>query len=199
MAQARIEISKYPALLEKMVKAGFKMLSLGMESPHDRILAQLDKGFNSATIRRSFAILKKYPIFYIGYFIFGNISETEEEMLYIAEFAKEIEIDSILFSSLRIDKYSPLREILKKTPGYHLTDKNRLYSDTYSHGALKKIRKRIQSSFYTPVRCLKIAWKLIAIRLFTFREILSFLIAGPFLLKGLVVEKIKKVRLDDSL
>lgn len=191
LAQARIELSKSPALLEKMVKAGFKMLTLGIESPHDRILAQLDKGFNSDTVRKSLAVFKKYPIFYIGYFIYGNIGETEDEMLYIPKFAKEIGIDSIIFNNLRIDKFSPLREVLEKTPGYHLTHKNRLYSDAYSHGDLKKIRKKIQFSFYTPIRFLKIAWKLFALRLFTFREIAAFFVAVPFLMKKIVVKKIQ--------
>ena len=33
MAQARIDIARYPRLLEKMVKAGFKVLLIGIESP----------------------------------------------------------------------------------------------------------------------------------------------------------------------
>jgi len=52
-----------------MVKAGFKILLMGIESPHDHILAELDKGFDSATIRKHFAVLKNYPIYYHGYFI----------------------------------------------------------------------------------------------------------------------------------
>jgi len=199
IAQARIEISKYPALLDKMVKAGFKVLLLGIESPHDRILVQLDKGFNSDTIRKSLAILTKYPIYYSGYFIYGNIGETEEEMLYIPKFAKEIGIDSIVFNNLRIDKFSPLREVLKKTPGYHLTDSNKLYSDTYSYAALRKINNRIQTSFYTPLRCLKMAWKFLVVRAFTFREISSALITLPFLLNRIVVRKIQKDRLGGTL
>ena len=66
-------------------------------------------------------MLKKYPIYYHGYFIYGNIGETEEEMLYISKFAKEIGVDSITFQKLRIEKFSPLREIVDKTPGYHVT------------------------------------------------------------------------------
>ncbi|MDD4894447.1 MAG: radical SAM protein, partial [Candidatus Omnitrophica bacterium] len=72
-AQARIDIARYPGLLGKMVKAGFKALLIGIESPHDWILKQLDKGFDQATIRKSFEVLRKYPFFYSGYFIYGNI------------------------------------------------------------------------------------------------------------------------------
>ncbi|MFA5063809.1 MAG: radical SAM protein, partial [Candidatus Omnitrophota bacterium] len=95
MAQARIDIAKHPRLLGKMVKAGFKALLIGIESPHNWILKQLNKGFNQEAIRKYFKVLKKYPIFYNGYFIYGNIGETEKEMLYIGQFAKEIGVDSI--------------------------------------------------------------------------------------------------------
>lgn len=63
IAQARIELAGHPRLLEKMVKAGFKVLLVGIESPHDWILKQLDKGFSQKTIRDSFAVLNRYPIF----------------------------------------------------------------------------------------------------------------------------------------
>ncbi len=86
IVQTRIEIARYPLLLEKMVRAGFKALLIGIESPHDRILVQLNKGFDSNAIRKYFSVLSKYPIYYHGYFIYGNISETEDEMLYIAKY-----------------------------------------------------------------------------------------------------------------
>ncbi|MCX5666071.1 MAG: radical SAM protein [Candidatus Omnitrophica bacterium] len=199
LAQARIEIANHPRLLEKMVKAGFKMLFMGIESPHDRILAQLNKGFDSNTIRRSFAVLKKYPIYYHGYFIYGNIGETEEEMLCIAKFAKEISLDSITFQKLRIEKFSPLRKLAENTPGYHVTYRGELYSDTYSHPALKKIGRQIKFSFYTPLQILKIVKKFAAVKFFTFNEIILFMMAGPGLLWSVLVREKKKKRLGNSL
>lgn len=199
IAQARIDIAKHPKILDKMVKAGFKMLLLGIESPHDRILAQLNKGFDSNTIRKAFSVLRKYPIYYHGYFIYGNIGETEEEMLCISKFAKEINLDSITFQKLRIEKYSPLRKLAEETPGYHVTDKGELYSDTYSHASLKKIGRKIKFSFYTPTRLMKIVRKLSIIKFFTFGEIMSFLTASPFLLKSVIVREVQKKRLGDSL
>ncbi|MFC1576319.1 B12-binding domain-containing radical SAM protein [Candidatus Omnitrophota bacterium] len=199
IAQARIEVSKHPRLLEKMVKAGFKILLMGIESPHDRILTQLNKGFNSDTIRKSFKVLKKYPIYYHGYFIYGNIGETEEEMFYIAQFAKEIDVDSITFQKLRIEKFSPLLELAKKTPGYHVTHRGELYSDTYPHSKLKKIGRRIKFSFYKPVKLIKIARKLLIVRLFTFKEVMSFILAGPKLLVRVIAREIHKNRLGDSI
>ena len=199
LAQARIEIAKHPRLLDKMVKAGFKMLFMGIESPHDHILAELNKGFNSAEIRRCFAVLKKYPIYYHGYFIYGNIGETKEEMLYIAKFAKEISLDSITFQKLRIEKFSPLRKIAENTPGYHVTAKGELYSDTYRHDALKKIGRQIKFSFYTPLQVLKILNKFLVVKFFTFKEIVIFIMTGPRLLWSVLAREVKKKRLGDSL
>jgi len=199
LAQARIEIARHPRLLDKMVKAGFKMLFIGIESPHDHILAELNKGFDSGTIRECFAVLKKYPIYYHGYFIYGNIGETEQEMLYIAKFAKEINLDSITFQKLRIEKFSPLRKVAENTPGYHVTAKGELYSDTYSHASLKKIGRQIKFSFYTPPQILKILNKFLIVKFFTFNEVCSFLIAGPRLLNRLIVREVQKKRLGDSL
>lgn len=200
IAQARIEIAKYPGLLKKMVKAGFKVLLIGIESPHDWILTQLNKGFNQQTIRSSFAVLRRYPIFYSGYFIYGNIGETEEEMLYIPRFAKEIGVDAIACNKLRIEKFSPLRELAEKSPGYHITEKGEFYSDTYSHAALKKIGRRIKFSFYTPYRFVHILWKNIFVtRFFTFNEIVSFFLKTPLLLKSVIARERQRGRLGDSL
>lgn len=200
VAQARLEIARYPQLLGKMVKAGFKALLLGIESPHDRILAQLNKGFDSATIRKAFKVLTKYPIYYSGYFIYGNIGETKEEMLYIAQFAKEIGVDSIACNKLRIEKFSPLRALAENSPGYHITDRGEFYSDTYDYPALKKIGRTIKFSFYTPSRYLKILWKNIFVtKFFTFGEVLSLFIVIPRLICATIAREIKKGRLADSL
>jgi len=198
-AQVRLDIAKYPVLLEKMVKAGFKALLIGIESPHDRILAQLNKGFNSAEIRKFFAILKEYPIFYHGYFIYGNITETEDEMLYIPEFAKEIGVDSITCLKLRIEKFSPLRELVARTPGYRVNEKGELHCDFYSRSDLKKMGRRIKFSFYTPARFSKMFAKCLRIKFFTFKEVVMLFAAIPFILKNVIIRDIQKGRLLDSL
>jgi len=200
MAQARLDIAKYPTLLKKMVKAGFKALLIGIESPHDWILKQLNKGFNQETIRKYFKVLVKYPIFYNGYFIYGNIGETEEEMLYIAQFAKEIGVDSIACNKLRIEKFSPLKKIAEETPGYHITHRGELYSDTYNHAALKKIGRRIKFSFYSPLRYVKILWRnIFIVKFFTFKEILFFLAVSPRLFISVIKRELRRGRLGDSL
>lgn len=198
-AQVRIDIAKHPPLLKKMVKAGFKILLLGIESPHDWILAQLNKGFDSDTIRKSFAVLKRYPMFYHGYFIYGNIGETEDQMLYIPRFAREIGVDSITCLKLRIEKFSPLRDLAQRTPGYHITESGQLYSDAYSYADLKKIGRRIKFSFYTPVRLFKIFSKSVGMGFLSFREIALFLMAFPLVLENAIIQDVHKGRLRDSL
>jgi radical SAM superfamily enzyme YgiQ (UPF0313 family) len=200
VAQARIEIARYPDLLEKMVKAGFKALLIGIESPHDWILKQLNKGFDQETIRKYFKVLRKYPIFISGYFIYGNIGETEEEMLYIPRFAKEIGVDAIACNKLRIEKFSPLKDLALKTPGYHITDRGELYSDVYSHAALKKIGRKIKFSFYTPSRYAKIFWKnIFVIKFFTFKQMLLILLTAPRLIASVLIREGKSGKLKDSL
>jgi anaerobic magnesium-protoporphyrin IX monomethyl ester cyclase len=197
--QTRIEIAKHPRLLDKMVKAGFKTLLIGIESPHDHILKQLDKGFDSQTIIKYFEVLKNYPLYYHGYFIYGNIGETKDEMLYIAEFAKKIGLDSITFLKLRIEKFSLLKEVVEKTPGYHIASNDCVYSDEISYDNLKKIGRQIKFSFYTPGRYLRILKKCFAIKFFLFRDIAMLMLILPRVLAGVIRREIQRGRLKDSL
>jgi radical SAM superfamily enzyme YgiQ (UPF0313 family) len=197
--QTRIEIARSPQLLEKMAKAGFKVMLIGIESPHDWILKQLNKGFDSKTVRESFKVLKKYPFYYHGYFIYGNIGETEEEMLYISQFAKEIGVDSITFLKLRIEKFSLLKELVEKTPGYHIASNDAVYSDKYSYDALKKIGRRIKFSFYTPMRYPGMLGKCFRIKFFSLGDIIALLAAIPRLVAAVIAREIQKGRLKDSL
>ncbi len=199
VVQARIDIAKQPELLEKAVKAGFKMLLLGIESSHDRILKEFNKGFDQKMIREYFKVLNKFPIFYHGNYIYGNISETEEEMIYLAKFSKEIGVDSVAFSRLRVNKFSPLKKVVEETPGYHLTDKGVLFSDKYSHATLKKIHRKMKFAFYTPLTLLKLVKKMMLSGFITSRDIVSFLGATPALLKGLIAREVQKKRLGDSI
>ncbi len=149
MVQTRIEIARHKELLEKAERAGFKILLMGIESPHDKILEQLDKGFNQQQIREAFKVFNKHNFYIHGYFIYGNIGETEEEMVYIAQFAKELKLDSITFQKLRVEKFSTLKEVVENTPGYYCDSVGGpVYSDTYSLKDLRRIRDRIRSKFY---------------------------------------------------
>jgi anaerobic magnesium-protoporphyrin IX monomethyl ester cyclase len=195
VVQARVDIAKHPRILDKAQQAGFKIFLMGIESPHDRILAQLQKGITQQVIRDSMAVLTRYDFLLHGYFIYGNIGETEEEMLYIAKFAQEIGLDTISFQKLRIEKFSPLKEVVETTPGYYY---NRIggpvYSDRYGPKELKRIRDRIRREFYTPRQMLRIVAKARRIGLVSPRDVAMPLLKLPILLGSVALHKAGKKR-----
>jgi radical SAM superfamily enzyme YgiQ (UPF0313 family) len=193
LVQARIDIAKHPRVLDKAEKAGFKIFLIGIESPHDRILEQLQKGITQQQVRDAFAVLTRYNFFLHGYFIYGNIGETEEEMLYIPKFAKELRLDSISFQKLRIEKFSPLKEVVEATPGYHYTRiGGPVYSDRYGLDELKRIRNRIRSGFYDLPQILHIAKKAGRLGLFRWSDLMVALPNLPRLVYGLARRKMRK-------
>ncbi len=168
IVQTRIEIARHGRLLEKAEKAGFKIFLMGIESPHDRILKQLDKGFTQQQVRDAFKVLNRFHFYIHGYFIYGNIGETEEEMVYIARFAKELKLDSISFQKLRVEKYSPLKEVIENTPGYHCDSVGGpVYSDAHSLKDLRRIRNIIRSRFYDFSQICRILKKVYTARVFS--------------------------------
>ncbi len=183
VVQARIDIARHPRILEKAEKAGFRVFLIGIESPHDWILEQLQKGITQQQVRDAFAVLTQYDVYLHGYFIYGNIGETEEEMLYIPKFAKEIKLDSISFQKLRIEKFSPLKEVVERTPGYYYeVIGGPVYSDRYGRKELKQIRNRIRSQFYDLPQIIHIVKKARRIGLFRGRDLMAVLPYIPLLL-----------------
>jgi magnesium-protoporphyrin IX monomethyl ester (oxidative) cyclase len=182
IVQTRIDVAKRPETLEKAEKAGIKVFLIGIESPHDRILEQLQKGITQQQIREAFSALTQYDFYLHGYFIYGNIGETEEEMLYIPKFAKELKLDSISFQKLRIENYSPLNEVVEATPGYYY-DRigGPVYSERYGHSELRDIRNRIKSEFYDLQQLLHIAKKAGRIGLVGWRDLMVALPNLPLL------------------
>ncbi|MBI4697525.1 MAG: B12-binding domain-containing radical SAM protein [Nitrospirae bacterium] len=192
ITQARIEIYKHPELMKKVAKAGFKMMLIGIESPHDWILKQIDKGFTSEEVRRAFKALNELPFYYHCYFIYGNIGESREEMLYIPEFAQEIGADSISFQKLQVRKFSPLKEIVEKTPGYHLDINNFVYSDKYSMKDLRQIQKGIKKKFYTLKQIYRIIGKLYGIKFITNEDLFWLFMRFPLLFYKIAAREIEK-------
>jgi len=191
--QARIDMAKYPRILDKAEKAGFRLFLIGIESPHDWILKQLSKGITQQQIRDAFAVLTQYNFFLHGYFIYGNIGETQEEMLYIPKFAKEIKVDSISFQKLRVEKFSPLKEIVENTPGYYYVHiGGPVYSDRYGRKELKQIRNRIRSEFYDWHQIIHIIKKARQTGLFDGRDLAVALPHLPLLTYRAVKRKIRK-------
>ncbi|MEW6349468.1 MAG: radical SAM protein [Thermodesulfobacteriota bacterium] len=182
LVQSRIEIYKHPEVLESAERAGVKMLLLGIESPTDRILDQLNKGFTTAELRTAFQSLRRYSFYLHGYFIYGNVTETDEEMMRIPVFARELGLDSISYQKLRIERHSPLRELVEATPGYYIGDDGILYREGVGRPGLKRISARITRRFYVPTQLLQIARKVLSTRLFSRNMILLSIFALPMML-----------------
>ncbi len=197
VVQTRIDVARHRRVLDKAEKAGFKVFLIGIESPHDRILRELQKGINQQQVREAFAVLAQYNFYLHGYFIYGNIGETEEEMLYIPKFAKEIKLDSISFQKLRVEKFSPLKELVESTQGYYY---NRIggsvYSDQYGRKELKQIRNRIRSGFYDLPQVIHIIRKARRIGLINGRDLTNIVFKLPLLMYGLARRRTRKKKID---
>jgi len=163
IAALRIDICKHPTMLEKMSRAGIRMLTVGVESATDRILDIMNKGFTTAQLVDAFKILRKYNFYIHGFYIIGNFTETEEEMLRIPEFSNRLDLDSLSAHLLRTDKYNPLNDIIHEYPGYHIVfhnDELRIHSDQYSLNDLDRIEQEITRRYYTPWNMFKFARRL---------------------------------------
>ncbi len=162
VANARIDIFKRPDVLAKMEEAGFKFFLLGLESSCDETLKFLNKGFTVAQVREAFRVLKRFNILYHGYFIIGNIGESEADMLSISQFARQVGVDTITLNRLRADKYSPLREFLANAEGYHIGKRGEVHSDRYSPERLMQISRKVNRRFYSFIHTLRLLRKLSA-------------------------------------
>ena len=116
-------------------------------------------------------------------------------MLYIPKFAKEIKLDSISFQKLRIEKFSPLKEVVEKTPGYYCKHiGGPVYSDRYGRKELKQIRNRIRSQFYDLPQFIHIVRKARRIGLVSRRDLANACLDLPLLMYRFARLKTRKRR-----
>jgi anaerobic magnesium-protoporphyrin IX monomethyl ester cyclase len=192
-ANTRLEVAKYPHMLEKAYRAGFRVLLLGIESASDRTLKQLGKGFTTGQVRDAFTVLRRFPFFCHAYFIYGNVGETEEEMMAIPEFAREVGVHTISLSLLRVDKFTPLRQLVESTPGYWIGSRGRVYSQEFGRKGLVRIRNRIRHRFlYRPGQLAKTFSALNNCEILTYRQIARLGLIAPLLLLDHVVHRSRK-------
>lgn len=185
MIECRTDVANYPEILKKMWKAGFRIIAYGIESAQNNTLQRIGKGHTVEEIKEAFKALRNFKIINVGYFIVGYIGEDEKDMLEISSFAHSLELDFIIHSKLRALKYSPLREAVENTPGYHIADNGRVFSDKYPSSRLSKITRRILREFYTPAQYLWIIKK----------SIRSGLIFKPIILKAIIIFQIGKLEI----
>ncbi|MHC4171257.1 MAG: hypothetical protein ACYSWQ_30340 [Planctomycetota bacterium] len=114
-------------------------------------------------------------------------------MLYIPKFAKELKPDSISFQKLRIEKFSPLEEVVEATPGYRFGRYGGpVYSDRFGRKELRRIRNRIRSEFYDLPQLLRIARKASRIELVGWRDLMVALPNLPLLMYKWTSRKSRK-------
>ncbi len=159
--QTRIDIAKRPDVLQKMQDTGFCWLCFGLESPHDTFLKQLNKGITKQDICDAFEVFKHFKkMIYQGFYIIGNIGETEQEMREIVSFSRHIGLDMAVPFILQNRKFTEIESIVNDEPNYHICKKtNYVYSDNYSVEYLKKIQGSIYRKFYNPYHCAKLLRK----------------------------------------
>ena len=117
MSTARIDmVNKYPEIFEKMAKAGFFHLFVGIESFSNKALKNLHKRFKFKEIKSAIQILHN-----LGFIIQGNIiigadfDDTEKDLESTIEIAKSIDLDIPTFSLLTPLPMTELRdEVIEK-------------------------------------------------------------------------------------
>jgi anaerobic magnesium-protoporphyrin IX monomethyl ester cyclase len=159
LINARLEIAKRPDVLRKMEAAGFFLMMVGIESAHDRTLKSMQKGFDTAQIRKYFQVLNKTKMLLHGYFIMGNIGESRQDMEVILPFARDLGLDTIALSTLRVSPHSGLDELVAANPGYHVGSGGKVFSDECSVKDLRNLRRQINRKFYNTSQILRIARK----------------------------------------
>lgn len=186
----RLEIYKHPQILKKMLNAGFKILTIGIESAQDKTLKAMQKGFDTALAGKAIAEIRKMNFLIHGYFIVGCIGENEAEMLEIAPFAQRLKLDTINLSLLRTEKHSPLNELIANSRGYYVKKNNIVCSEEYPFKVLRNIRHRIGRNYYNLPTLLRIGKKIINARLLSFRYVVKTIFIISF---RLLVSKGKKI------
>ncbi|MBN1851205.1 MAG: B12-binding domain-containing radical SAM protein [Pirellulales bacterium] len=179
----RIEVFKHPEILKKMFKAGFKILTIGIESAQDKTLEMMQKGFDTALAEKAFAVIRKVGFYIHGYFIVGCIGENEAEMIEIASFANRLKLDTIDLCLLRTEKFSPLNAIVAENNGYRILEDGHVVSDAYDLEKLKAIRRHIRKDYYTIKCLLRIGTKIFHIRPISIRALLR--LSFVFMSRGL--------------
>lgn len=159
LVNARLEIAKRPDVLRKMERAGFALLMLGIESAHDQTLRSMQKGFDTRGIREYFNVLRSSRMLLHGYFILGNIGESLQDMEQILPFARELGLDTIALSTLRVSLHSGLEELVAASPGYHVAPNGKVFSDDCSVADLRDLRRRMYREFFRGRQMLKILRK----------------------------------------
>ena len=139
------------ALVKKMEQAGFFMFMVGIEATDDAILKKLKKGYTVKLCRQAFDNLRPTHIVTLGNFIIGVPEQTEEDMLHVAGYARELGLDFISPNKLYAYPDSAFHQWIEEHPGYRLEGRRGyVVSDQCSLKRLRQIQRKIYFRFFTP-------------------------------------------------
>jgi radical SAM superfamily enzyme YgiQ (UPF0313 family) len=128
-------------VVQKMKKAGFAFVFLGLENVSQRNLALYRKGNIVESTRNAIRYLNKHGIFIIGGLVLGAEDDTEEDIRINFDLLIDSKVDGILAQILTPYPGTELRDDLLKN--YLITNENNW--ETY-HGHYANIRSKYLSS-----------------------------------------------------
>jgi len=102
IAQTRVDsVVKSPQMVERMAKAGFFAVFIGIESANDEILKDIRKGFTFKKVLKAIKILHEKNIIIIGNIIIGiDLNATEKDLKKEINFMQKIDLDALNFTTL---------------------------------------------------------------------------------------------------
>jgi len=119
-AYARVDTVK-DNMLDKLKRAGFNWLALGIEAADDRVLTDVDKRYQVGEVYDTVRQIKNAGISIIGNFIFGLPEDTHETMQQTLDLALDLNCDFANFYSAMAYPGSPLYDEAVRN-GWRLPD-----------------------------------------------------------------------------
>jgi radical SAM protein (TIGR01212 family) len=106
-------------LFENLAKDWFVSLEYGIESIYDKTLEFMNRGHNYESVLDAIRLSKGRGIYIGAHIIVGFPTETEDEMLRMADEVSGLGIDSLKIHNLHIVKNTPIARMYAKEP-FHL-------------------------------------------------------------------------------
>lgn len=138
-------------LLRTMEDAGCYGTSVGVESGCQRVLDFINKRLTKELIQEKLELIKAHTNWLVqGSFILGFPTETRAEMEETVAFAVSLPIDSIIMTSFRIYKGTPLYDYLRETSGETEYSKLDAYKIEYAPEGMTvpELKKIIQHAYW---------------------------------------------------
>jgi radical SAM superfamily enzyme YgiQ (UPF0313 family) len=126
-ALCRVDIGRYPDILELMSEAGFIRLSLGMEALEEPTLASIQKRQSVEQIVESIAAIRSFGIDVYGLFMIGFDSDSERTSEAMTRFCKDNDVSALSIFCLTEYPGLPGRTI----PRYRICETNLDYSGAH--------------------------------------------------------------------